>query len=207
MARNDTGQVAIHAERAAIEAALARGVPLLRLSNRYGVSRGALYRHRKAMKIHRPHVFAALQAKAWKVSPDELEALRVEMSEGWLAALRRQFDKAEAMQDAAMTAENFAAFAQIAAQVRGYLLEIGKATGQIAEAARYVQINNFALSPSYLRLKYALTRAVRAHPEAREAILAALREVEAAPMAEPPAAKRLPNAGQFKMIEHEQPST
>lgn len=189
--------VASHPERAAIEAALARGVPLRELSKKYGLHRNSLARHRKKMRQERPAVFAALAADDWRVAPADLEKLRVELSEGFLVQLRAQFDKCAAVQDAAIQANNFSAFAQTTAQLRAFLIEIGRATGRIADAARFVQVNNFVLSPSFLRLKYALTRAVQDHPEAREAILAALREVEAAPPDEPPRADRLPNAGRF----------
>src|SRR5215210_3638072 len=82
-----------HAERAAIEAALARNVPLRKIAKRYSVSLDAAFRHRKKMRREQPEVFRALAAADWKVTPEELEKLRVETSDGYLKILRSQVAK------------------------------------------------------------------------------------------------------------------
>ena len=86
--RTATSKVDRHPECSAIEAGLAAGAPLRKLQARYGITITALCRHRQRMRKEQPELFRALIAADWKVSPEELEALRTETADGWLRVLR-----------------------------------------------------------------------------------------------------------------------
>ena len=166
-----------HPDRAAIEAGLARSVPLRKLGKRYGVSIDALYRHRKRMRRERPQIFAALMAADWKVKPEELEALRLETSDGWLKQLRSQFDKLVRAQDLCLEEGNFPEAAQLASQVHRVLEMLGRAIGEIATHSLKIE-QNIILAPGYWRIRTAIIQALADHPEARRAVLAALHGAE-----------------------------
>jgi hypothetical protein len=83
-----------HPDRPAIESGLARRVALRKLGRRFlGVSIDALHRHKKKLLRDAPEMFLAVQARDWKVKPEELEALRLETSEGWLSNIRADLGK------------------------------------------------------------------------------------------------------------------
>jgi len=170
-------QIDRHPDRAAIETGLARSVPLRKLEKQYGVSLDSLYRYRVKMRKERPHIFAALVAADWKVKPEELEALRLETSDGWLKQLRGQFDKLARAQDLCLEEGNFPIAAQLAAQVHKALEMIGRAIGEIATHSLKIE-QNIILTPSYWRIRTAIVMALASHPEARRAVLAALHRVE-----------------------------
>jgi len=67
-----------HPDRSAIESGLARRVALRKLGKRFGVSIDALHRHKKKLLRDAPEMFLAVQARDWKVKPEELEALRLD---------------------------------------------------------------------------------------------------------------------------------
>jgi hypothetical protein len=167
-----------HPERAAIEAALARAVPLRKISKRYGVSIDAACRHRQKLRREQPEVFRALAAADWKVTPEELEKLRVETSDGYLKMLRSQVAKLIAAQDRLLEDGVDAQAASIAGQVARHLELVGKAIGQIGAASSITVTNNNAivLNSGFWELRTKLIKALAPYPEARGAVLEALRE-------------------------------
>jgi hypothetical protein len=177
MGRGGRSTIDQHPERAAIELGLARAVPLRVLSKRHRVSIDALYRHRQKMRRDQPQVFAALVAADWKVKPEELEALRLETSDGWLKQLRSQFDKLLRAQDLCLETGNFTVAAQLASQVHRALEMLGRAIGEIATHSVKVQ-QNIILAPGYWRARTAIVQALAPFPDARRAVLQALRGVE-----------------------------
>lgn len=170
-------QIDRHPDRAAIETGLARAVPLRKLEKRYGVSLDSLYRYRVKMRKEQPQIFAALVAADWKVKPEELEALRLETSDGWLKQLRAQFDKLVKAQDLCLEEGNFPIAAQLASQVHRALEMLGRAIGEIATHSLKIE-QNIVLSPNYWRIRTAIVMALASYPEARRAVLAALHSVE-----------------------------
>jgi hypothetical protein len=170
-------QIAHHKDRAAIETGLARAVPLRKLEKRYGVSLDSLYRYRVKMRKEQPQIFAALVAADWKVKPEELEALRLETSDGWLKQLRAQFDKLVRAQDLCLEEGNFPIAAQLASQVHRALEMLGRAIGEIATHSLKIE-QNIILAPGYWRIRTAIVMALASHPKARRAVLAALHRVE-----------------------------
>jgi hypothetical protein len=166
-----------HPDRAAIETGLARAVPLRKLEKRYSVSLDSLYRYRVKMRKEQPQIFAALVAADWKVKPEELEALRLETSDGWLKQLRSQFDKLVRAQDLCLEEGNFPIAAQLASQVHRALEMLGRAIGEIATHSLKIE-QNIILAPGYWRIRTAIVMALVDFPEARRAVLAALHSTE-----------------------------
>src|SRR3954471_6593681 len=166
-----------HPERAAIEAALARGMALRKIAKRYGVSLDAAFRHRKKMRREQPELFQALAASDWRVKPEELEKLRVETSDGYLKILRSQVAKLIAAQDRCIEDGIDAQAASLAGQANRALELVGKAIGQIG-AAGSITVNNNAviLNSGFWELRTKLIKALAPYPEARCAVLEALRE-------------------------------
>src|SRR3954452_20764245 len=167
-----------HPERAAIEAALARGMALRKIAKRYGVSLDAAFRHRKKMRREQPELFQALAASDWRVKPEELEKLRVETSDGYLKILRSQVAKLIAAQDRCIEDGIDAQAASLAGQANRALELVGKAIGQIGAAGSITVNNNNAiiLNAGFWELRTKLIRALAPYPEARSAVLEALRE-------------------------------
>jgi hypothetical protein len=172
--------VGAHPQRPEIEAALARGTPLRTIARRYGVSTYAACRHRKRMRDEQPEVFAALVASTWKVTPEDLERLRVETSDGWLNQLRAQHAKLVAAQDQLFEAGNHSIASQVAAQVLKILEVIGRAVGEIGAHVNTVNNNIITMSGDYWKVRTTLIQALAPYPEAKADVLAALRAVEGA---------------------------
>src|SRR3954453_13204732 len=128
-------------ERAAVEAALARNVPLRKISKRFSVSLDAAFRHRKKMRREQPEVFQALAAADWKVSPEELEKLRGETSDGYLKILRSQVAKLIAAQDRLLEDGVDAQAASTAGQVVRHLELVGKCINAIGLAGSITTTN------------------------------------------------------------------
>lgn len=169
--------VARHAERAAIEAALARNVPLRTLERRYGVSTFALCRHRQRMRVESPQMFAALAAADWKVKPEELEALRLETSEGWLKQVRAQYAKFVGVQDACLESGDYQTAAVLGQRCEKLLDMLGRAVDELSNASVRVEMNVVS-TPGYWAVRTALAQALQPFPEARAAVLASLRRIE-----------------------------
>src|SRR5260370_20223960 len=78
-----------HADRPAIEQALARRVALRKIGKRYGLTIDCLFRHKRKLLREAPEMFLKVQAADWgKVTAEELEQLRLETSDGWLKNIR-----------------------------------------------------------------------------------------------------------------------
>jgi len=104
--------IALHPDRSAIEAGLARRVALRKLAKRFGVTIDALHRYKKRLLKDAPEMFLAVQARDWKVKPEELEALRLETSEGWLANVRADLGKVLYYRDVCIADNDHQAAAQ-----------------------------------------------------------------------------------------------
>jgi DNA repair ATPase RecN len=162
-----------HADRPAIESGLARRVALRKLAKRYGVSIDALHRHKKKLLRDAPEMFLATQARDWKVKPEELEALRLETSEGWLANVRADLGKVFYFRDICIADDDHQAAAQWTGHARKYLEMIGHAAEQLKSHSVNIQ-NNFYNSPDYWLIQRAILEALADHPAARAAVLRAL---------------------------------
>jgi hypothetical protein len=162
-----------HADRPAIESGLARRVALRKLAKRFGVSIDALHRHKKKLLRDAPEMFLATQARDWKVKPEDLEALRLETSEGWLANIRSDLGRVMYFRDVCIADDDHQAAAQWQGHVRKYFDMIGHAAEQLKSHTVNVQ-NNFYNSPDYWLIQNAILAALADHPAARADVLRAL---------------------------------
>jgi hypothetical protein len=166
-----------HPDRPAIEAGLARRVALRKLAKRFGVSIDALHRHKHKLLRDAPEMFLAVQAKDWgKVSAKELEALRLETSEGWLRNVRADLGKVLYYRDICIADNDHQAAAQWTGHARKYFEMIGHAAEQLKAHSINIQ-NNFYNSPDYWLIQNAILAALADHPAARADVLRALEGV------------------------------
>ena len=167
-----------HPRQAEIEAALAAPACNVRaVARRFGVPASALYRYERKLRRDSPQLFAALAAQDWKVRPEDLEQLRIETADGWLRQLRDHHSKLVWAFDRNLAAGNDGIAAQLSAQIMKALVELGRATGELAQHAVHIQ-NNVVLAPGYWKARIALLDALAPFPDARAAAIRALRDTE-----------------------------
>ena len=166
-----------HPDRPAIECGLARRVGLRKLASRYGVSITALHRHKKKLLRDAPEMFLAVQAKDWgKVTAEELEALRLETSEGWLKNIRADLGKVLHFRDVALAADDHQAAAAWTAHIIKYFKLMGEAVQHLKSHSINIT-NNFFESPDYWNFQRSILEALRDHPAALADVLRALENV------------------------------
>jgi hypothetical protein len=183
---HNVGKVVGHPRQAAIEADLAKGIAARRILKRYatdgdGLSLHVLYRHARSMKVRHPKAFAAMKAEQWQIKPEELEKLRLETGQGWLLQLRTQLSKMILLQDGCLEDGDVTGATQASNQIAKLLEMIGRAVQELSSISTLnvtQTTNNLILSPAYHKVRGALTSALASHPEARAAVLAALRDIE-----------------------------
>jgi hypothetical protein len=170
-----------HVDRARIERDLALGRPLARIAKKYGVSVAAAHRHKKKLP---PQLKAALAAHALKPGED-LEKLRIEESENILGNLAAQRARLLISQDVCLESEQFGLVAALASQVHRNIELVGKYLGEFASHSTQTTIS-ILVTPEYLDLRAALLRALAPYGEARQAVAAALHQVEEKAAQRPP---------------------
>jgi hypothetical protein len=162
--------------RHAIELALVHRTPLRVIADRYGVSKDALYRHRKlhltaAMK-------AALLTASKPIDATELARLQKSESENMLATLQAQRARLQVTSDLSVSYGNFPTQIQAERAITGNLELTSKLLGMITQH-HSVEHVNLLVSPSYLELRAALVAALRRHPEAAADVARVLHQLEA----------------------------
>ena len=172
-------QVALHPKRAEIEIGLALGYKAKALAKKYSLDVQCLYRYKKDMPASRKA--AILSAHC---SPGvDLEKLRIVESEGLLAHMIAQRGRFHEAIDRAIE------FGDLKSQhlFEGDLIKNLELTGKLlGEFGSGVTINTVLLAghPEYLQLRHSLMASLRKYPKPRQAVLAALRTVEAPPVIE-----------------------
>jgi hypothetical protein len=165
-----------HNARNAIELALVHRTPLRVIARRYGVSKDALYRHRKlhltaAMK-------AALLTASKPIDATELAALQKSESENMLATLQAQRARLQITSDLAIGYGNFPTQIQAERAITSNLELTSKLLGMLVQRHEVEHVN-LLVSPSYLELRHALVAALRRHPEAAADVARVLHDLEA----------------------------
>jgi hypothetical protein len=163
-----------HPDRASIELGLANKVPIRVLGKRYGVSSDAVHRHG-----HR-HMTAELHAQLMtrgRMTPQDLENLRVTESEGVLQHLVAVRGRMYALMDVAEQQGDYRSAATIGGQIVKNMEVTAKLLGDIRTGTVNVT-NNVLLLPEFHALRTTIMQALRAHPEARAEVAAALRALE-----------------------------
>ena len=161
-------------DRYRIEFALARRVSVKVLARRYNVHADSIYRHRRH---HVPaNVMQDLRKKA-DMPEQELEKLRIEESGGLLEHLVVQRAKLYQLIDSCEDLGDFPHAIAAHTRVTANLELTGKLLDVFASHAPIHQ--NITISADYLRLRQLMLAALKPFPEARRAIVEALRSVEA----------------------------
>ena len=186
-----------HPERVRIELLIASGASRRAIGRKYKLNLHAVCNH------WNKHVSEARQA-ALKVGPVEREALAARLSEESQSVLDH-FRVVRAglysLFDAAVTAGDSNGGAMLAARLIRCLEAIARITGELASSPLVQQTtNNVFVLPQFATLQAALIRALQPHPEARAAVIQALRDLEARSLTASPAAPAGPAP---RLIEHE----
>jgi hypothetical protein len=189
-------QVCRHPERSRIELLKAGGAGIDALAEKFGVHRDALWRH----WTH--HVTNEAKA-SYLAGPGALEHLAerlAESGESVIDYLKLCRTVLTAQLSAMAEAGDGRGAAMVAGQLTRTCESIARVTGELSDLARSTTFNitnNLAVlaeSPAFMQVQAALLRALAPYPEARAAVVNALRELdETAPAATPTAAKALPS--------------
>jgi hypothetical protein len=175
--------VCSHPDRALIERAHVAGASLNAISAKYGVSRDSVHRHMKRHLSEEARAsyladipMSELAEKAAAEGTSVLDYLKIIRS-----TLMQQFQIAAGVGDKHATG-------MLAGRLTDVLREIGKITGELGAMASSVTINNNTLimnSPVVASLQAAILQALVPYPEARNAVVLALRQIDqGAPMKE-----------------------
>lgn len=167
-------KVCDHPDRASIELGLANKVPIRVLGKRYGLSSDSVWRHGQR------HMTAELHSQLMtrgRMTPQDLENLRITESEGVLQHLVAVRGRLYGLMDAAEQQDDYRGAAAIGNQIGKNLETTAKLLGDIRTGAVSVT-NNVLVMPEFHALRTTIMRALRAHPEARADVAAALRQLE-----------------------------
>jgi hypothetical protein len=190
-------QVCRHPERWRVELLRAGGASLDSLADKFRVDRDAIWRHwtkhvsdeTKATYLCGPARLAELAEKAASEGDSVLDHLRMVRTvlAGQLASVNEAGDGR--------------GVAYVAGRLTQVLETIARVTGELGSMAQSVNITNnyavFAESPTFLRLQATLLKTLMEFPDARAAVVAALRSLddENAPAA-------LPSPSMGQVIDH-----
>ena len=167
-------KVCEHPDRASIELGLANKVPIRVLGKRYGLSADSVWRH--GQRHMAPELHAQLMTRG-RMSPADLENLRVTESEGVLQHLVAVRGRLYGLMDSAEQQDDYRSAAAIGNQIGKNLEVTAKLLGDIRTGTVNVT-NNVLLLPEFHALRTTIMQALRAHPEARAEVAAALRALE-----------------------------
>src|SRR5215472_19089517 len=180
-----------HAQRPAIDLAIACGVSKRLISERHKISLAAVHRHAAAHLT--PEVRAAL---ATKLLQREGDMRRVLLEEGSnvVEALKAVRGPLFGLFLAAVDVGDSKSAAGLAGRLHESLALSAKVTGELTPHAA-VSITNVLLSPDFMRLRAELLRVLARHPEARAEVAAVFRTAGERAAAEM-------QAGEPRVIEH-----
>jgi hypothetical protein len=151
--------VCTHDERHSINVALVQRDPYRAIAGRHGVSRAALQRH---AKDHLP-----------KLLVQSSQAVEVARADDLIGNIDRMIGRLEAFIDKAEADKDGPEFRANIAEWRKQIELLARIAGQLQEAG---QINVF-LNPQWVQIEAAVVNALRQYPDARQAVVGALKEV------------------------------
>src|SRR5690242_4285326 len=164
------------ANRALIERALAMGVPATRIAKRFGYTISTICNYRDRMP---PQLKAAIAAAVLKPKEADLDRLRSDEAEGILGNLANQRARLLIAQDEALETGAIREVGYLANVSHRHIELVGKYRGEFAQHHVATAVN-ILVSEDSLRLRQALTLALRPYPEARRAVAEALHAQESA---------------------------
>jgi hypothetical protein len=151
--------VCAHGQRDEIEDAFIAGTPKRRIAAHYGVTEQAVRRH---IREHLP----ALQALA-------RDAERAARADGLLDRLEALQSRTLAILEATEETNDHRTALAAIREARGNLELIGEVTKEINRAPSL----NLHLNPEWLQIEATIVAALDRHPDAREAVVSALKEL------------------------------
>src|SRR6516164_12904 len=165
-----------HPDRALIECAKVAGISIDVLAAKHGISRDSIYRH---MRNHvtdedRAQYIAEIPIAALAQKASESGAALLDYFSIIRQTLMNQFQFAASVGDRNAVNNTARALVEV-------LKEIGRLTGELLNASPITNINNTAIflnSPVFSDLQAMLVRKLTPHPEALQAVLAGLEELE-----------------------------
>ena len=160
--------------RPLIERALAMGIPMTIIGRRFGYTVMAISRYRDRMP---QQLKAAIVAAALKPKETDLDQLRIDESEGILGNLAHQRARLLLMQDECMEAGAVEPVIRLSNTIHKNIELTGRYLGLFTQHHVSSQVN-IMISEDYLRLRQALTQALRPFPEARRAVAEELHRIE-----------------------------
>ncbi len=149
-----------HEKRMAIDTALINNEPLRTIANRFGVSKSALIRHKKD---HMPQALTRAQ-----------EAEQVAKADTLLEQVTELRDKALSILVKAEQAGDLRTALQGVREAKGCLELLARLQGELQERTTV----NILINPQWLTLRAVILQALDGYPEARQALVRALKEVE-----------------------------
>jgi hypothetical protein len=172
-----------HPERVRIERLLAAGASIKGAARKFAIDYHALRRH------WRNHVSAEARATyvaGAAATKDELEKIVADESLGLIehyaivrGALYKGFSAAAELGDGN-------AVALLAGRLHENFRDCGRLTGELQRGPLLNIQNNVLVNPDYTRAIARIVSAVAPYPEARDAVIAALRNLDSASVAGPP---------------------
>ena len=157
-----------------MELGIANKVPIRVLGKRYSVSSDSVWRHGQR------HMTAELHGQLMtrgRMTPQDLENLRVTESEGVLQHLVAVRGRLYGLMDAATLQEDYRGAAAVGSQIGKNLEVTAKLLGDIRTGTVNVT-NNVLLLPEFHALRTTIMQALRSHPAARADVAAALKQLE-----------------------------
>jgi hypothetical protein len=145
-----------------------------RIAQRFGYSIPAIQRYRDRMP---QQLKAAIVAAALKPKETDLDQLRADESEGILGNLAHQRARLLMCQDECLDTGAVEQVARLSGVIHKNIELTGRYLGLFAQHHVSSQVN-IMISEDYLRLRQALTMALRPFPEARRAVAAELHRIE-----------------------------
>jgi hypothetical protein len=177
-----------HPRRGEIEADIARGVSERVVARKYDISKDSVHRWSKT-KI--PPQLRAQRYVGLLNATSDLETLRIEESDGLLKNLAMQRMRLLHAQDKAAQKDNLLAISYLSGQVHKNLELVGRYLGEFAKHT--VQTNiSILIQPEYLKLRSALLQALGPYPEAKQAVVSALHQLESTAAQEPNGHDKVP---------------
>ncbi len=149
-----------HADKPAINAALIANEPYRLIAERFGTSAAALTRHKAE---HLPASLAKAEAAKETAQADDLLA-QVKALRGKSISILQKAEAAGDLRTALLGIREARACIELLAEMEG-------------EINRNPQIN-ILVAPEWLAVRTVLLKALQSHPEARQAVAAALTQVE-----------------------------
>ncbi len=169
--------VCVSDHRIDIEAAMARGASARAAAKKYGAHEDACWRH---WKRHTPDAIKANYFAGKARALADLQDMAIDEDTGILGALRVVRNGLYSRYEGALSADDTNGVAILAGRLHENLQMAAKITGELRKfgGITNLQVNNILLAPQVVELQAAVLRALRAHPDARNAVIRELRALE-----------------------------